>query len=97
MLIFYHSITVAADLGHGKSESKMASMDLWGDQHEGGGGSPGDDTLPPPFKLTASGTFGARPFPPRPTIAPNKAPAAAPRAHSAGANKNLEDAARVSK
>ncbi len=35
----------------------MAPMELWGDQHEGGGGSPGDDTLPP-FRLAASDVRG---------------------------------------
>ncbi len=55
LFLFYYRITVLADLGHGKSESKMASMDLWGDQHEGGGGSPGDDTLPPSLQAHGLG------------------------------------------
>ena len=35
----------------------MAPMELWGDQHEGGGGSPGLEPLPP-FKLTALNIVG---------------------------------------
>jgi len=37
----------------------MASMDLWGDQHEGGEGAPRETIPYPPFVLTASDTFGA--------------------------------------